>query len=91
MTALVEGFGYPGCKELGEAYSASHDGDTSVSIGLPYAQVQILAQAIERAGSTDPGAVRDQIWNGTFEGTTMGDITYDEKGVSDILPSSCSG
>ena len=81
-----EELGYPGCKELGEAYSASHDGDTSVSIGLPYAQVQILAQAIERAGSTDPGAVRDQIWNGTFEGTTMGDITYDEKGVSDILP-----
>ena len=77
---------YPGCKELGVAYTASHDGATSVSVGLPYAQVQILAQAIERAGSTDPAAVRDQIWNATFEGTMIGDITYDEKGVCDILP-----
>ena len=81
-----EALPYPGCKELGEAYTASHDGATSVSVGLPYAQVQILAEAIERAGSTDPGAVRDQIWNGTFEGTMIGDITYDEMGVCDILP-----
>ena len=77
---------YTGCKELGAAYTASHDGATSVSVGLPYAQVQILAEAIERAGSEDPGLVRDQIWNGTFEDTMIGDITYDEMGVSDILP-----
>jgi branched-chain amino acid transport system substrate-binding protein len=57
-----------------------------VSIGLYYASVQIIAAAIEKAGSTDPAAVRDQVFNGTFKGTMMGDVTYDAKGVSDIQP-----
>ncbi len=78
--------GFPYDKELGAAYSAANGGNTSVSVGLPYAQVQILAMAIERAGSTDPAAVRDQIYGGTFKGTTMGDITYDAGGVADISP-----
>jgi branched-chain amino acid transport system substrate-binding protein len=81
-----EDLAFTGAKELGEAYKAAHDGNDSVSIGLPYAQVQILAMAIERAGSTDPAAVRDQIYGGTFEGTTMGDVTYDAGGVADISP-----
>ena len=57
-----------------------------MSVGLPYAQVQILAMAIEKAGSTDPAKVRDQIYGGTFKGTTMGDVTYDAAGVADISP-----
>ena len=77
---------YPGAKELGEAYRADHDGIDSVSIGLMYAAVQILAQAIERAGSTEPAAVRDQVFNGKFDGTVIGDVQYDELGVSDIPP-----
>jgi branched-chain amino acid transport system substrate-binding protein len=81
-----EDMGTPGSKELGEAYKASHDGSDSVSIGLPYAAVQILAMAIERAQSTDPAMVRDEIYGGTFKGTTMGDVTYDEQGVADISP-----
>ena len=39
----------------------------------------------------DPAAVRDQIWKGTFKDTMIGDITYDEQGVCDILPLLCSG
>lgn len=75
---------FTGSKALGEAYRTAHKGNDSVSIGLPYAQVQILAMAIERAGSTDPAKVRDQIYNGTFKGTTMGDVTYDAQGCADI-------
>jgi branched-chain amino acid transport system substrate-binding protein len=71
---------------LADAYARDFAGQTSTSIGLPYAQVEILAQAIERAGSTDPAAVRDQIYNGSFPGTAMGDVQYDEKGVADISP-----
>ena len=78
--------GFPGDTELGAAYSAANNGNTSVSVGLPYAQVQILAMAIEKAGSTDPAKVRDQIYGGTFKGTTMGDVTYDAAGVADISP-----
>jgi branched-chain amino acid transport system substrate-binding protein len=81
-----EDLGYPCDKELGQAYTAENDGQQSVSVGLPYAQVQILAMAIEAAGSTDPAAVRDQIYGHTFKGTTMGDVTYDAGGVADITP-----
>ena len=77
---------YTGAKELGQAYKDAHNGIDSVSIGLYYASVQIMAAAIEKAGSTDPAAVKGQVFNGTFKGTTMGDVTYDAKGVSDISP-----
>jgi len=77
---------YPYAKELGTAYREAHNGVDSVSIGLPYAAVQILAEAINRADSFEPGPVRDEIYNGTFKGTTMGDVTYDAEGISDISP-----
>jgi branched-chain amino acid transport system substrate-binding protein len=77
---------YPGAKELGQAFRDAHNGTDSVSIGLYYAAVQILATAIERAGSTDPAKVRDQVFNGKFPGTVIGDVQYDAKGVSDIPP-----
>ena len=71
-----ESFPFTYCKELGAAFSADHDGATSNSVGLYYAAVQILATAIEKAGTADPGAVRDAVFNGTFKDTTMGDITF---------------
>ncbi|MBN1320520.1 MAG: amino acid ABC transporter substrate-binding protein [Thermoleophilia bacterium] len=77
---------YPGAKELGEAYKADHDGLDSVSLGLFYSSAQILAMAIERAGSTDPGAVRDEVFGGTFPGTVMGDVVYDEDGIASLIP-----
>ena len=67
---------YPGAKELGAAFSAAHNGDTSVSIGLPYATATILFQAIEAAGSIDPTAVQAQIFGHDFKDTVMGDINY---------------
>jgi branched-chain amino acid transport system substrate-binding protein len=75
---------FPGAKELGEAYRNAHNGLDSVSIGLPYAAVQVLATAIERAGSTEPGPVRDEIYGGSFPGTAIGDVVYDDGGVADI-------
>jgi branched-chain amino acid transport system substrate-binding protein len=75
---------YPGAAELGQAFKDSHDGNDSVSIGLPYAAVQVLVQAINKAGSVDPGAVRDQVVGQSFAGTTMGDVTYNAKGICEI-------
>ncbi len=57
---------------------------TGNSIGLYYAAVQTLAAAIERAGVFEPGPVRDQVFNGSFPGTTMGDIKYNDQGIADI-------
>lgn len=81
-----EGNGAPGSAELGQAFKDEHNGLDSVSIGLSYANVQIMVMAIEKAGSTDPTAVRDEVFGGTFAGTTMGDVTYSEKGIANTVP-----
>lgn len=73
---------YPGARELGEKFRKAHDGRDSVSIGLPYATVQVLAQAIERAGTIDGAKVRDEVFGGKFEGTVMGDLQFDENGLA---------
>jgi branched-chain amino acid transport system substrate-binding protein len=75
---------YPYAAELGQAFQDDHNGITSNSIGLYYASVQILAEALTRAGTDDPGAVRDEVFNGSFPGTTMGDIQYNDQGIADI-------
>ena len=75
---------FAGSKELGAAFTAEHNGATSVSVGLSYADAAILFTAIERAGSLEPAAVRDQVFGGTFPGTTMGDITYSAAGIAEI-------
>ena len=53
-----------------------------MSIGLEYAAVQMLAEAIANANSTDPAAVRDAVWGQTFTGTVMGDVEYNDKGIA---------
>jgi branched-chain amino acid transport system substrate-binding protein len=77
---------FPGAKELGEAYKADHKGVDSVSIGLFYSNVQILAQAIQNAGSTEPAAVRDAVFGHTFKGTVMGDVEYAADGTAKVVP-----
>jgi branched-chain amino acid transport system substrate-binding protein len=77
---------FTGAKELGEAYKAENKGVDSVSIGLFYANVQILAQAISAAGSTDPAAVRDAVFGHTFKGTVMGDVTFAADGTAPVVP-----
>ena len=67
---------FPYDKELGAAFEAAHNGDTSNSVGLSYANCQVLYQAIENAGVFEPGAIRDKVFGQTFKGTTIGDIVY---------------
>ncbi len=79
-----ENLPFKGAKELGAAFTAEHDGATSVSVGLSYADADILFRAIEAAGSIEPAAVRDKVFNGSFPGTVMGDVKYNEKGIAEI-------
>ena len=44
-----------------------------------YAGVQVYAEAVKRAGTTDAKAVRDVMHGGTFD-TLLGPITFDAKG-----------
>ena len=72
--------GAPGSKELGERYRKEF-GKDSVSIGQDYANVQMLAMAIEKAGSIDSAKIRDVYFGGEFKGTTQGDLKFNKKGV----------
>jgi len=72
--------GAPGEKELQERFVKQFKKD-SVSVGLSYANPQILAMAIEKAGSFESAKVRDAVFGGEFKGTMMGDVKYNEKGL----------
>ena len=73
--------GAPGEKELQERFVKQFKKD-SVSVGLSYANPQILAMAIEKAGSFESAKVRDAVFGGEFKGTMMGDVKYNEKGLA---------
>ena len=54
--------GYPGAAEFDAAYQADHDGDHATELaGDGYAALQVIVDAIERAGSVDPDKLRDAI------------------------------
>lgn len=72
---------YAGAKELGERFKSKF-GKDSVSAGLYYANPQIVAMAIEKAGTIDSAKVRDAVVGGEFKNTVMGDIKFNEKGFS---------
>lgn len=76
-----EAFGAPGAKDLQERYMKQF-GIDSVSVGLSYANPQILAMAIEKAGSFESAKVRDAVFGGEFKGTMMGDVKFNEKGLA---------
>lgn len=83
----TENSGHPGAKDLGQRYLKKF-GKDSVSIGEHYATPQILAMAIEKAGSIDSAKVRNAVAGSTFKGTIMGDITFNDKAVAET---SCLG
>ena len=77
-----DAFGAPGAKELQERFMKDHGGMDSVSVGLSYANPQIMAMAIEKAGSFESERVRDAVFGGEFKGTMMGDVNFNEKGLA---------
>lgn len=59
---------YPGAAELGQRYQESQGQSIGQIVGPEYAAAQILMDAIARAGSKDPAAIRDALaaTDGTF-------------------------
>lgn len=76
---------YTGSKELGERYEKEF-GKDSVTVGAFYANAQVLARAIEKAGSTDADKIHDAIFNQEFKDTVVGDLKFDETGFA-LIPS----
>ncbi len=76
----------PGAKELGERYEKQFK-KQSVTVGMFYANAQVLLKAIENAGSVDPKAVRDAVAGHEFKGTVQGDVKFDPAGLALITSS----
>ncbi len=80
-----ENSGNPGAKELGARFRKQFGRD-SVNAGLYYANPQVLAMAVEKAGTTNSAKVRDVMFGGEFKGTVMGELKFNEKGLCAIPP-----
>ncbi len=74
------GMAYDGVAELNEKHMEMMGRPADPIVGPAYAAVQILADAIERAGSLDHDAIRDAI-AATDMGTVIGPVTFREDGT----------
>jgi branched-chain amino acid transport system substrate-binding protein len=74
---------YPGVAELNTAHTEMMGRPSDPMVGPSYAAVQILADAIERAGSLDRAAIRDAIAATDME-TVIGPVTFKEDGTGNV-------
>jgi branched-chain amino acid transport system substrate-binding protein len=70
---------YPGVDKLNASYQSKYGRPTDPDAGPAYASIQILAAAIERAGSLDKTKIRDAI-AATDLMTVMGKVKFRENG-----------
>jgi branched-chain amino acid transport system substrate-binding protein len=75
---------FPGVEELNAAYQAEFGRPADLLTGPAYACVQILADAIERAGTLDRDAIRDAI-AATDMTAVIGPVTFNEDGTGNVL------
>ena len=74
---------HEGVEELNAMYVELNGRPADPMVGPAYAAVQILADAIERAGMLDRTAIRDAIAE-TDMNTVIGPVTFREDGTGDI-------
>jgi len=72
---------HPGAKELGERYTKQFN-KSNTSVGMFYANAQVLLKAIEATGSVDPKVVRDAVVGHEIKGTVQGDLKFDKGGLA---------
>lgn len=76
---------FPGVEELNEAHMELVDRPADPMVGPSFATIQILAHAIEEAGTLDRDAIRDAIAESETE-TVNGIVTFREDGTG-VVPS----
>jgi branched-chain amino acid transport system substrate-binding protein len=84
MPGWNRGVKFEGVAEMAERYQAKYDAPAAATTGPAYAAVQILADAISRAGSLDRDAIRDAI-AATDLDTIVGHVTFNEDGTGNVL------
>jgi len=74
---------FPGVDELNAAYEAEFGRPADLLTGSAYTCVQVIANAIENAGTLDRVAVRDAMAATDME-TVMGPVTFNEDGTGNV-------
>jgi branched-chain amino acid transport system substrate-binding protein len=75
---------FDGAAEMADRYQVKFEKPAAATTGPAYAAVQILADAISRAGSLDHDAIRDAIAT-TDMNTIVGPVTFNEDGTGNVL------
>ncbi len=75
---------FPGVDQLNKAYQAEFKRDADLLTGPSYACVQILAKAIETAGTLDRDKIRDAI-AASNTSTVVGNVTFNADGTGKVL------
>lgn len=78
------GLGLPGTEAVNERHLEEVERPADPVVGSAYALVEILADAIERAGTLDHDAVRDAIAATDGLSTIIGPITFREDGTAPV-------
>ena len=78
------GLGLPGTEAVNERHLEEVERPADPVVGSAYALVEILADAIERAGTLDHDAVRDAIAATDGLSTIIGPITFREDGTAAV-------
>jgi branched-chain amino acid transport system substrate-binding protein len=75
---------FPGVDELNAKYQAEFGRPADLLTGPAYACVQILANAIEKAGSLDRDKIRDAMAATDLQ-TVIGPVTFNPDGTGNVL------
>jgi len=75
---------FPGVAEINAKHQADFGRPADVLVGPAYACVQILAAAIEKAGTLDRDAIRDAL-AATNMMTVIGPVTFNADGTGNVL------
>jgi branched-chain amino acid transport system substrate-binding protein len=74
---------FPGVEELRQRHQASYNKSAEATTGAAYAAVQVLANALERAGRLDRDAIRDAL-AATDIMTVMGPVRFNPDGTGQV-------
>jgi branched-chain amino acid transport system substrate-binding protein len=75
---------FPGVAEINARHQAQFDRPADILVGPAYACVQVLADAINRAGTLDRDAIRDAL-AATNLMTVIGQVSFNADGTGNVL------
>jgi branched-chain amino acid transport system substrate-binding protein len=86
---LIQGWAdnvsFPGSQDMAARYQTKYNAPAQSSVGSAYAAVQILADAISRAGSTDHQAIRDALAKTDLTDTVIGSVKFNDDGTGQVI------